>query len=185
MLLYRVFPYADSAKAGRPGHPLYLNPLQGHGRWDNPEHYLAWYMASEEAAAVGEALGDITPWDERMFAFPQVPGARRALGVYELPDDLPYLDLDDARQLVELGVRPSQVVERNRAFTQSLALRIYRTGRYKGLRWWSYRHPQWRVWCLWEITRTLVEVEELSLEHRAVIAAAHTLNRALRDRNAR
>lgn len=39
MLVYRVFPHLNSAKAGEPGHPSYLHRPQGTGRRDNPDHY--------------------------------------------------------------------------------------------------------------------------------------------------
>jgi hypothetical protein len=37
-----------------------------------------------------------------MLEFPQLPGARRAIGVYHLADDLRVLDLDDPAQLMRL-----------------------------------------------------------------------------------
>ncbi len=86
MLLYRVFPYLSSARTGEPGHPLYLHPGQGTGRWDNPASYLAWYMAHEPTSAVGEVFASVSVWREEMFPFDHIPGARRALAVYQLPD---------------------------------------------------------------------------------------------------
>jgi len=175
VLVYRVFPHVAAAHPGQPGHPLYLNPHQGKGRFDNPSRYLAWYMAAESTSAVAESFADITKWSEAMFAFPLIAGARRALGTFELPDDLPYVDLDDPQRLVELGVRPSQVVERNLPYTQALAARIYDEHRYNGIRWWSFHRPQWRVWGLWEISPDVAEVEELTIDHPAVRDAARAL----------
>lgn len=114
-----------------------------------------------------------------MFPFPRIPGSRRALGTYGLPDELPYVDLDDPQRLVELGVRPSQAVERNRPHTQALALRIYQQGLYNGLRWWSFHRPQWRVYCLWEIGPTIEAIDDLSLSLPAVRDAATTLSKPL------
>lgn len=179
MLLYRVFPHLHSASAGQPGHPLYVHPAQGLGRFDNPSYYLAWYLAAEAVSAVGESFAHLSSWRDEMFEFPHIPGARRALGVYELADDLPYVDLDDPQRLVDLGVRPSQVVERNRPYTQALARRIYEEGRYKGIRWWSFHRPQWRVYCLWEIDPGVVQVEALTVGHVAVESAARTLAKAI------
>lgn len=175
MLLYRVFPYLPSARKGDPGHPLHVHPAQGKGRWDNPEAYLAWYMTSEPSSAVGEAFAGLSTWRQEMFAFPQLPGSLRALGTYDVPDDLPYVDLDDARTLVELGMRPSQVIERNRPYTQGKALKLYNDGRWNGLRWWSFHRPQWRVWCLWDIDPRSVAREALDVDHPAVRDAADTL----------
>jgi len=179
VLLYRVFPYLSTASSGQPGHPLYIHPNQGYGRFDNPARYLAWYMASEAVSAVGESFADITVWKDAMFDFPSIPGSRKALGIYDLPDDLPYVDLDDPQQLVDRGVRPSQVVERNRPFTQGLALTIYQESRYNGIRWWSFHRPQWRVWCLWEVDPTVAQVDDLTTSHIAVVSAARTLAKAV------
>lgn len=180
MLLYRVFPHSATAASGQPGHALYLHPSQGYGRFDNPHLYLAWYMASEQSSAVGEAFADLSSWSDAMFDFPTLPGSRKALGVYELPDDLPSVDLDDPPRLVELGVRPSQVVERNRPYTQGLAARIYASREYNAIRWWSFHRPQWRVWCLWEIDPSVADVQELTLAHPAVKDAAGALAKPLR-----
>ncbi|MEA2291383.1 MAG: hypothetical protein QOF17_403 [Solirubrobacteraceae bacterium] len=179
MLLYRVFPYLPSAKAGRPGHALYVHPGQGKGRWDNPSSYLAWYMAHEPAGAVGEAFADLNAWRDAMFAFPQIPGAERALGVYRLADDLPYVDLDDAQTLLDRGMRPSQVIERNRPYTQGRALEIYEEKKWNGIRWWSFHRPQWRVWCLWDIVPNCEDVQHLDVSHLAVRDAAATLARPI------
>ncbi len=175
MLLYRVFPYVGTAKARQPGHPLYVHPAQGKGRWDNPDSYLAWYMASEPSSAVGEVFAHVTTWREAMFAFPQIAGARRALAVYRLPDDLPYVDLDDAQVLVDRRMRPSQVIERNRPYTQAKALEIYNERKWSAIRWWSFHRPQWRVWCLWEIDPIVEDVQQLDVGHAAVQDAAVAL----------
>jgi len=175
VLLYRVFPYLPSAKKGEPGHPLYVHPGQGKGRWDNPAWYLAWYVAHEPTSAVGEVFADLAIWRDDMFPFPQIPGAQRALGVYRLADDLPYVDLDDAQTLVERKMRPSQVIERNRPYTQGKALEIYQEKQGNGIRWWSFHRPQWRVWCLWDIDPECEDVQELDVSHVAVRDAASTL----------
>lgn len=179
MLLYRVFPYLSGASAGQPGHPLYIHPAQGTGRFDNRSHYLAWYMAAEAVSAVGESFAHLSSWRNEMFEFPQIPGSRKALGIYDLPDDLPYVDLDDPQRLVDLGVRPSQVIARNRPYTQALALRIYVEGRCNGIRWWSFHHPQWRVYCLWEIGPKIAQIDALAVGHRAVDSAARTLAKTI------
>src|SRR4051794_15076519 len=92
-------------------------PQRG-GRVDHPDYYV-WYLGRQPEAAVGETFGNLSVWDESMFEVPFLPGARRALGVFRLPDDLRLRDLDDPRVLVELGLRPTQVVTRNLAVTQT------------------------------------------------------------------
>lgn len=175
MLLYRIFPYRPSSRKDEPGHPLYVHPGQGKGRWDNPDRYLAWYMANEPTSAVGEVFANLATWRDEMFAFPQIRGAQRALGVYRLADDLPYVDLDDAQTLVERKMRPSQVIVRNRPYTQGKALEIYQEKRWNGIRWWSFHRPHWRIWCLWDIEPVCEEVQHLDVTHAAVRDAASAL----------
>jgi hypothetical protein len=182
VLLYRVFAYLASATVGTPGHPGYLHRPQGRGRLDNPSDYDGWYLSEQEAGAVGEVFADLLRWTDDMFAAPYLPGAKRALGTYEIPDDTGLLDLDDARNLLARGLRPTQVIERNRPATQAWALDIYNerkagTGArlWAGVRWWSYHRPQWRVVGLWGVTPAPVRVDALDLAHPAVIDAARVL----------
>ena len=185
MLLYRVFPYLTTASEGQPGHPEYIHPAQGKGRLDNRNDYLCWYMSPEAAGAVGEVFGDLGEWTDGMFSAPFIPGSRRALGIYEVPAETPLLDLDDAKTLLSRGLRPSQVIERNRPATQAWALGIYNeknddgTRKWRGVRWWSFQRPQWRVIGLWDLTPSCKKVEELDLWHPAVIDAAKALHRLL------
>jgi hypothetical protein len=132
-------------------------------------------MASEQTSSVAEAFAHLSTWRDAMFGFPQIPGARRALGIYRLPDDLPYVDLDDPQTLVDRRMRPSQVIERNRPYTQGKALGIYNEKQWSAIRWWSSHRPQWRVWCLWDIGPTCEDVQDLDVSHIAVRDAAAAL----------
>lgn len=189
MLVYRVFPYLPSAADGEPGHPGYLNPGQGTGRLDNAQDYLCWYFAAEPSGAVGELFGDLGRWSEAMLLFPALPGSRRALGVYELADDTPLLNLDDARSLLDRGLRPTQVIARNRPVTQAWALRVFQEQRdghrtWAGVRWWSFQRPQWTIVGIWQqagmSAPTCVRVESLDLSHVVVVDAARALAKPLR-----
>ena len=184
MLVYRVFPFLKSAGAGGPGHPLYEHRPQRGGRADHPDYYV-WYLTRQAEAACGEAFGNLPVWTESMFDFPAVPGARRALGAYELPDDLRICDLDDPHRLVELGLRPTQVVARNLAVTSEWAHRIWSQRsaavngrRWQAVQWWSFHMPIWTVIASWERPK-LVELKRLDLGHPAIAAAAKSLNRPL------
>jgi hypothetical protein len=185
VLLFRVFPYLPSAAVGQPGHAEYLHPGQGKGRLDNPDHYLCWYFSGEASGAVGENFADLLSWKDEMFLVPSIPGASRALGIYELPDDTPLLDLDDARNLLDRGLRPTQVIERNRPATQTWALRIFHetnndgSPRWNGVRWWSYHRPHWRIFGLWNVAPRCVRVEQLTLSHPAIADAATALSKPL------
>lgn len=146
MLVWRVFPWVEGAPAGRPGHPLHVHPDQGAGRWDNPDRYLALYAAASAEAAVGESFAHLTRWTPEMLLFPQLDGAVRALGVYRYDEERhPLLDLDDARALLERGLRPTDVVVRNRPRTQAIARAIHDERRWAGIRWWSMHRPQWAL----------------------------------------
>jgi len=61
-----------------------------------------------------------SPRVHRLASRPRSRASRRALGVFELPDDLRVLDLDDPAQLVRLRLRPTQVVTRNLTVPQGV-----------------------------------------------------------------
>lgn len=185
MLLYRVFPYLEGAPAGENGHPGFLWSAQGTGRWDNPAHYLAWYLASHAAGAIAEVFGDLRIWNDAMFELPALPGARRALGTYGVPDDTPLLDFDDANALAARALRPTQIVSPNRAATQQIALDAFNevgadgSRTWAGLTWWSSRRASWPVHCLWGTTPTCEDVTRLDVAHPAVQDAATALSKPL------
>lgn len=187
MLLYRVYRYLPGAKSGENGHHDFLYRPQGRGRWDNPHLYDAWYLSSTPEGAVGEVLGDLAVWTRAVVE----PAAfRRGLGTYQTADSTPLLDLDDALALHERGLRPSQVVRRNRPMTQDIAKRAFvetdafGARKWAGISWWSLRWAPWRPVCLWvpETERsplTHLTTEVLTLDHPAVEDAARTLAKKL------
>jgi hypothetical protein len=185
VLLYRVFPHLDTARPGEPGHPEYEHRPQRFGRVDHPD-YFTWYLSSEAAAAIGETFGNLAVWDPSMFDFPMLPGARRALGTYRLPDDLRVLNLDDPAALLDRGLRPTQIVARNLAVTQAWAHRIWSerdphdptARRWQGVQWWSFHRPSWTVLASWERPE-VAGVQELTLTHPAVRDAATALLRPI------
>ncbi|MGV7686304.1 RES domain-containing protein [Mycobacterium kansasii] len=184
MLVYRIFPHLEAAQHGEAGHPLYEHRPQRGGRADHPDYYI-WYLGRQPEAACGETFGNLARWTDSMFEFPAIPGSRRALGVYELPDDLRICDLDDPRRLVDLGLRPTQVVTRNLAVTSAWAHRIWSEqssavdGRtWQAVQWWSFHRPYWTVLASW-LRPVFVELQPLDLEHPAIVAAAKSLNRGL------
>lgn len=183
MLAYRVFPYLPSAVPGSNGSSSYLHRPQGGGRLDNPRKYDVWYLASDASGAVAEVFGDLDTWSDDMFDFPALPGSRRALGTYQIPDGSKILDLDQAYALHERGLRPTNVVERNRSATQSWALRVFEEADtngdplWSGIRWWSFHRPHWSVFGFWGLQPKCLAVEELTISHPAVIDAATSLNR--------
>jgi hypothetical protein len=184
VLVYRVFPHLPSAKPGQPGHPLYEHRPQRGGRIDHPDYYI-WYVSRLAEAACGETFGNLADWEPSMFEFPQLPGSRRALGTFRLPDDLRILDLDDPAQLVRLSLRPTQIVIRNLAVTQGWGHRIWsetdpHTGAraWQAVQWWSYHRPTWTVLASWHRLE-VVNIEPLDLEHPVIVDAAAALHRVL------
>ena len=184
MLVYRVFPYLESARDGEPYHPLYEHKPQRDGRADHPD-YFVWYVCEKPEAACGEAFGNLDRWVESMFGGDRTDGVRRALGVYELPDNLRICDLDDPHRLIELGLRPTQVVIRNLAVTSDWAHRIWSQRsaaiadqKWQAIQWWSYHQPHWTVLASWA-RPALHRVERLTLEHPAIVSAADALQRPL------
>jgi hypothetical protein len=175
--LYRVLPWLDDAREGQPGHPLYIPTPQGAGRVDNPEHYLILYASDVPAGAVGEAFGNHSVWTPELLEGPPLmQGSRRALATYE--GDSEALDLDDPAALVERGLKPSRVVTRDRSVTQSWALDVFQERRWDGVRWWSFHHPEWGSFGLWNVTSlTVADVQPLERDSAALTEAARSLNR--------
>ena len=182
MLLYRVASYLASAPtASDPGHPLYLYPRQGSGRWDNPHLYLAMYVASEPTSAIGEVFAHRSRWNLSMLPFPLIPGSERVLITYALDEDAhPLLNLDDPKALLARNLRPTEVVIRNRPHTQAVAADIHAEGKWAGISWWSFHRPQWRVHVLWNHDLEVRRVESL-VGHPATVDAAQTLDKELAD----
>ena len=185
MLLYRVFPYLSSAALATQGHPVYEHLPQRNGRIDHPD-YFVWYLARTAAGAIGETFGNVGQWQDSMFAFPAIPGSRRALGMYWLPDDIRLLDLDDGAALGERSLRPTHIVIRNLPVTQRWGHQIWderdphdpTAHRWEAVEWWSFHRPLWKVIASWQRPE-FREVEELTLDHPAIRDAASSLSRVL------
>ena len=151
----------------------------GRGRIDSPGDYDVLYLSSAPAGAIAEGFGRLTAWTDSMLRVPTMPGADRVIARFELADSARVLDLDDLDSLRELGIRPSDVVTRDREVTQAWALRAFRRKRWIGIRWWSYYDPRWYAYGLWDRRQlTASGVEPLTLDHPAAVEAARVLGRA-------
>lgn len=179
--LYRVLPYLRGARAGTPGHPLFVPHSTGAARVDNPGQYDVLYLGDTAAGAIAEAFGWAPRWDASLFrGIPALRGSVRALAAYELADDRAAVcDLDDAQRLVDLGLRPSQVVTRDRSVTQRWAADIHGRGSFAGVRWWSYYDPRWGSYGLWDVSALRVASVTVldDVEQPDFVAAAEVLNR--------
>lgn len=180
--LYRIFPFLESAQPEEPGGALYLPPQRA-GRIDNPELYSVLYLSTSGAGAAAEAFGRFPEWTPAILAgSPSLPGSVRALASYNLTDGTALCDLDDPQVLLQLGLRPSDVVSRDYDRTRAWARRVYELGSWAGIRWWSYYDPRWASIGLWDTNSlTLLNVQPLELSNPAVVAASRTILRKLRS----
>lgn len=161
---------------------------QGHGRWDNPDHYTIIYLSETPEGAVGATFANRTTWTESMFdASGIAEGMRRVLVEYEPAAGVELVNLDDPGVLSELGLRSvSQLLGRNREATQQFALSEYLKGTTHGLRSVSYHLPHWFIVGIWadkdedvpfHDLLDIVQIEDLTLDTPALITAAEALRR--------
>jgi hypothetical protein len=176
--LHRVCPVDADATPGAPGHPLFVPRPQGAGRVDNPHLYSVLYAADSPEAAIAERFGNLAVWSELMLAAPpSLPRGSLALVAYDAPR-LRVLDLDDAEELLRRGLRPSDVVTRDRSRSQRWAEAIHREDRSDGVRWWSY-YREWGSYGLWNTNPLRVaSVTPLRIDSPALRAAATAIVRA-------
>ena len=183
MIAYRVFPYLPSAAADQPGGALYVPP-GGKNRADSPNgSYRCLYLGDSASGSIAESFGRFATWDRTLIeaepALPTLPGTRFALAEYEIGENA--CDLDDAQQLVDLHLRPSDVVTRDRTVTQRWASLLHATGRYSGVAWWSYYDAGWKSLAIWD-TRSITIASPprvLSISDSDVLRAASIIVRRL------
>lgn len=158
---------------------------QQSGRFDNAPLYGALYLALSQAGAVAEVLGAHADWSDALFDSPAT-GLRRHLLTVEVDDDVVarIVDVDDARFLVDRGLRPSEVSGRSRTRTRTLAADLYAEGA-TGIRFWSWYRPEWVNLVLFvppvDPTGVRVDgVEEMTVDLPCVAAASEMLCRRIR-----
>jgi hypothetical protein len=167
--LYRCFAWREAAPATERDGPLWFPRMfQGDGRHDNPDVYGCLYLSDRPESCIIEQLA--------AFRGQRVTAA--LLRRRGLPLALAHLELDDARELIDLDdpsvlkrerLRPSRVATRQRETTQPQALALYRRHpRAAGFRWWSSWEALWTNVTVFErASRALkvIDVTELTLEH--------------------
>ncbi|MGO3146554.1 MAG: RES family NAD+ phosphorylase [Leucobacter sp.] len=182
--LYRCYPKVPGARRGKPGHWSYVPTPQFHGRWDNADLYTSWYFSRSAVGAVAESFYNKRQWIPEVFLTPA--GAPRAIAEFSYTGGS-LQELDDARTLVTLGVKPSEVVVHDLGRTQTIARRVFesRPSDCGGLSWWSSQMPQESSVLLWSNDGAppegldLLGIQALSVDHPAVIEAASRLFRPL------
>ena len=154
-------------------------PAQGGGRIDNPEAYSILYLSDAAAGAVAEAFGRFPEWNTDILeGSPKLPGSVRSIARYNLRDTTLVCNLDDAKWLVALGLKPSDIVSRNYAHTRAWAERIYDQGSWAGVRWWSFYDSKWASFGLWDCSGIALEdVQAVTLDHPALREASRTIAR--------
>ena len=183
--LYRVFPALPESATDEAGGALYIPPQQS-GRIDNPGLYRVFYASDAEAGAIAEAFGRFPEWTPAILeGSPSLPGSLRALARYGLSDTAKVCDLDDPEQLRLLGLRPSEVVSRDYGRTRAWARRIYETGRWAGVRWWSYYDPRWASFGIWDPRELALKgTRNLTLDDPALTTASRAIARRIVRRKA-
>jgi hypothetical protein len=180
-MLYRVFPMLPGAAPTQDGGPLYVDrSLQGSGRHDNPNVFAVLYASRQPESAVAERVKWFqgrTLTDDHLR---RADGRSYALAALDDRGLDGVVDLDDPRELLRLGVRPSQIATHARSVTQGIAMTIFEEGR-AGLGWWSTIEASWPNVTLFverSIDRLVVagEPEPLSVHHTMVVAAAEFLD---------
>ncbi len=179
MIFYRVFPLDQNAAEDQPGGALFVPRSKGVWRIDNPDLYDVFYVSSHLEGAIAEAFGQFSVW--RPETFINAAGLRYSLARYQTPGDVAVVNLDDARELVDLDLKPSDVVSRDRTKTQQWARRIYLSERGIGVGWWSYYDPEFHSFGLWNIAKLNVDGDSLPLSHvhPEVVATARRINRSI------
>ncbi|MGH7707130.1 MAG: RES family NAD+ phosphorylase [Vulcanimicrobiaceae bacterium] len=177
--LYRVFSHDPNAAADEPGGVLFI-PTQGGGRIDNPDLYAVRYLGDSPAGACAEVFNSgkyRQDWSSEMLRpHPKLPKRRRALAWFDLPDNAPICNLDDPRELTKQRMRPSRVIARDYATTQQWARKLFRQGRWDGVRWWSYHDARWASIGLWRNPKIVgYGIETLTIDHPALHEAADAL----------
>jgi hypothetical protein len=182
VMLYRVLPFLAGVGDTDPGGALHV-PQQGGGRIDNPGLYSVLYLSDTASGAIAEAFGRFPEWTPAILrGSPTLRGSVRAVARYRMPGDTPLCDLDDPKQLLRLGLRPSQVVTRDYTRSRAWARRIYEQKSWTGVRWWSYYDPRWASIGLWKLDRlTFEDVRPLRLDDAELIEASQTIARRILD----
>jgi hypothetical protein len=181
--LWRALPLDRSAKATEAGGALWFPRLQqGGGRHDNPDLYGCLYVAEDPASAVAELLAPFRGTGKLLPSMLVRYGKPLALAAIELEDGVTVVDLDDPSTLIATGMRPSQVATRKRTVTQRQAADVYESHlEAVAIRWWSTLESSWINWTVFDRAESSLEaadVEELTVEHPAVLEVADLLGLA-------
>lgn len=176
-MLYRVTRVHPAASAREFGGALHVpRAKQGRGRHDNPDLYGVLYASRSPISAVAERIirfrGAVL--DDADLRHPD--GSFDTLLAIDVERVAPIVDLDEPREMVRRGLRPSTVATRARTPTQELAHAIYDEGG-PGFAWWSTIEASWSNVTLFaeragSSVRVAMKPTPLTVDHPAVAEAA-------------
>lgn len=185
MRVFRVLPFDPDAAEDEPG-GVFFHPSGGKNRADSPAlSYSCLYVGDSAAGAIAEAFGRFDMWDRALIeaqpASLLLPNSSFALATYELSENVRVCDLNSAERLLEYGLRPSDVVTRDRVVSQAWAANIQQSGIYAGVSWWSYYNPAWRSMALWDLSGLALgeEPRALTIQDPDVQQAASMIARRI------
>lgn len=180
LLLWRVFPWNSTARAGDPFSQSYIHPGQTSGRFDLHDRPPVRYLAESPEHALGELLqgfrgGVIGPAHLKRHGHPL------ALAGVRLSPPLAarIADNNDPATLLRLNLRPDELAHHDRRVSQAVARRLHDGGE-TGFRWWSALTGAWHGVILFtdRVAREEIGFERpviLSLDHPALERAAAVL----------
>jgi hypothetical protein len=117
---------------------------------------------------------------------PAMPDSTRAVASYSFNADEGICDLDNPAELLDLDLRPSQVVSRDYAVTREWARHLYRLGRWRGASWWSYYDSRWASVGLWNRDGlTVTSIRPLTIDDPALAEAGRVICRRVVRRTVR
>jgi hypothetical protein len=148
--LYRVFPWNPQSRDTESGGAFFIaRDKQGQGRYDIPHLDGVYYCGQERVSAVSEFIQAFRGQTVTDAHFERPDGLVMAIVHFELDPSVPLMNLDDPKILMQLKIRPSQVLTRNRDTTRSLAERLYAQGN-AGFLWPSALEASWTNASLFE-----------------------------------
>ena len=175
-MLYRVTRVHPNASPREPGGALHVpRTKQGRGRHDNPDLYGVLYASRSPISAVAERIIRFRGATLEDADLRHPDGSFDALLAIDVERVAPIIDLDEPREMVRRGLRPSTVATRARTPTQELARAIYEEGA-PGFAWWSTIEAAWSNVTLFAeragtSVRMAVKPEALTVDHPAVAEA--------------
>jgi hypothetical protein len=178
---YRVFPFLASAAPTSRVARFLSRCNAAAADWITPISILFCTSEIHPRALSPKPLAVSPEWTPAILrGSPALPGSVRALARYELGAGESLCNLDDARQLLRLRLRPSDVVSRNYDRTRAWARPIFETRIWAGVSWWSYYDPQWTSVGLWKTDQlVLAEVRELRLDDSVIRDASRVIIRRI------